>query len=379
MNTQTKDYSLLYFTLLVCFLIFTVKAVGQNETILNQEAEIKANQLLKQTVDKKIFTGVAAGISIQENRVWLKAAGHSDKATNKTMDIQTITRTASIAKSMTAIAVIQLVEQGLLDLDAPIQTYIPDYPKKKAGTITTRHLLYQTAGIPNYKSIKEVENTKAFPTLSDAVDVFKNRDLTHQPGTAFSYATYNYVVLGLIIEKVSGVTYEAYMTKNIWEKAGMQHTGVEKYKSQYANKSSLYHRNKKGKIKFANKANDLSNRIPGGGFYSCVADLLRFGEAVINNELISAESLQMMLTKSNVEKAGNPYGMGWFMYGEAGNQNGCFGHSGEQTGVSAQLMIIPSRETVVVVMANTSGSWKEAIQLSVELLNLSKEVKKTGE
>ena len=379
MNTQTKDYSIIYFTLLVCFLIFTVKAVGQDVSLLNQEAEAKANQLLTQVVDKNIYTGVAAGISIQENRVWLKAAGHSDKANNKAMEVQTITRTASIAKSMTAIAVIQLVEQGLIDLDAPIQTYIPDYPTKKAGTITTRQLLYQTAGIPNYASVKEVQNTKAFPSLANAVDVFKNRDLIHQPGTAFSYATYNYVVLGLIIEKVSGLTYEAYMTKNIWEKAGMQHTGVEKYKSQYANKSSLYHRNKKGKIKFANKENDLSNRIPGGGFHSTVEDLLRFGEAVINNELISAESLQMMLTKSNVEKPGNPYGMGWFMYGGKANPSGCFGHSGEQTGVSAQLMILPSRETVVVVLANTSGSWHEALELSIKLLNLSKEVNETGE
>jgi len=87
----------------------------------------------------------------------------------------------------------------------------------------------------------------------------------------------------------------------------------------------------------------------------------------------------MMLTKSNVEKAGNPYGMGLFMHGEAGNQSGCLGHSGEQTGVSAQLMIIPSRETVVVVMTHTSAPWHEAIQLSVELLSLSTEVKVMGE
>lgn len=378
MDTPTKDYSFLYFALLVSFLIFTCRLVGQNTLMLTHDAEIKANQLLKQSIDEKVFTGVAAGISIQENRVWVTAQGYSDKANNKAMNVQTITRTASIAKSMTAVAIMQLVEKGLIDLDAPIQTYIPDYPEKKEGIITTKQLLYQTSGIPAYATGKEAQTQKDYANLTAAVEVFKNRDLKHTPGTAFYYTTYGYVVLGLIIEKVSRLSYEAYMTKNIWAKAGMLHTGVEKYQSEYAHKSSLYHRNKKKKIKLATKENNLSNRIPGGGFYSTVDDLLRFGEAMINHTLINAESLQTMLTKSTAEKTGNPYGMGWFMYGGTENPSGCFGHSGEQTGVSAQLMIIPSKETVVVVLANTSGAWEEAIQLSVELINLSKEVNEIG-
>lgn len=379
MDTQTKDYSFLYFALLISFLIFTVKAVGQNTVILNHDAEIKVNQLLKESVDKKIFTGVAAGISIQENRVWLNAEGYSDKANNEVMKVQTITRTASIAKSMTAVAIMQLVEKNLIDLDAPLQTYLPDYPKKKAGIITIKQLLYQTSGMPNYASVKEAQTQKNYSDLAAAVEVFKNRDLRHTPGSAFYYATYNYVVLGLIIEKVSGVTYEEYMATNIWEKAGMIHTGVEKYQSEYANKSSLYHRNKKGKISLAKKENNLSNRVPGGGLYSTVEDMLRFGEAIINHELISSESLQTMLTKSAVEKPGNPYGMGWFMYGGKENPSGCFGHSGEQTGVSAQLLILPARKAVAVVLANTSGAWHEALELSIKLINLTKEINEMGE
>jgi len=177
MNTPTKDYSLLYFVLLLTFVIFTGKAVGQNGTILNHDAEIKANQLIQQTIEEKVFTGVTAGISIQSNRVWLRAEGHSNKAANEAMKVQTIVRTASIAKSMTAVAIMQLVEQGLIDLEAPIQTYIPDYPKKKGGTILVKHLLYQTAGIPNYASVKEVQTQKNYATLAAAVEVFKNRDL----------------------------------------------------------------------------------------------------------------------------------------------------------------------------------------------------------
>lgn len=379
MTVQTKDNNLLYFALLITFILCTVKLTAQNSIVLNHDVALKANQSIQKRISDKIFTGVAAGISINQERVWLGAEGHSNKDEQQAMQIKTITRTASIAKSMTAVAVMQLVEQGLIDLEVPIQTYIPDFPKKKEGEITIRrHLLYQTSGIPNYASAKEAQTQKNYANLAAAVDVFKDRNLQHAPGTAFAYATYNYVTLGLIIEQVSGLTYEEYMTKNIWDKAGMTNTGIEKYKSTYANKSSLYHRNKKGKIKLT-KENNLSNRIPGGGFYSCVEDLLRFGEAILNNELVSAETLQQMLTKSTVEKLGSPYGLGWFMYGGAENPQGAIGHSGEQSGVSAQLIIIPSRNTVVAVLANTSGAWNEAFALCAELCNLSKEVNESGE
>lgn len=372
MTVPTRDYSLLYFILLICFVVLTAKLTAQSTVMLNQEVKSKADQLIEKSIAEKIFTGMTAGISINGNRAWMKAKGYSNAKAKEATTVQTITRTASIAKSMTAVAVMQLFEKGLIDLDAPIQTYIPDFPIKKEGAITTRQLLYQTSGIAGYASAKEAQTTKNYESLGAAVEVFKNRDLLHQPGNAFYYSTYNYVTLGLIIEKVSGLTYEGYMTKNIWEKAGMHNTGVEKYQSQYANKSSLYHRNKKGKIKLVTKENNLSNRIPGGGFYSCLEDMLRFGEAIINHELISEKTFQMMLQKSAVEKAGNPYGLGWFMYGGKENPSGCIGHSGEQSGVSAQLMILPRDKMVVAVMSNTSGSWKKAIQLSVQLIQLAK-------
>ncbi len=379
MTVQTKDYSLLYFVLLLCFVVVTAKLTAQHTVILTVDTKNKADQLLEKNIAEQVFTGVIAGISINGNKEWMQAKGYSNAKAKDAMTIQTITRTASIAKSMTAVAVMQLFEQGLIDLDAPIQTYIPDFPKKTAGDITTRQLLYQTSGIAGYASAKEAQTTKNYESLAAAVEVFKNRDLLHQPGSAFYYSTYNYVTLGLIIEKVSGLTYEAYMTKNILEKAGMTNTGVEKYQSQYANKSSLYHRNKKGKIKLVSKENNLSNRIPGGGFYSCLEDMLRFGEAIINHELISEKTFQMMVQKSTVEKEGNPYGLGWFMYGGKENPSDCIGHSGEQTGVSAQLMILPAKNMVVAVMSNTSGSWEKAIHLSVQLIQLAKEEKEMGE
>ena len=365
--------------MLVIIIFSTAAIFGQMENGLSEELTTTANQLLQKQISEKVFTGVVAGISIDGHPTWINAKGYSDKKAEKPMTTQTIIRTASIAKPMTAVAVMQLWEQGLIDLEAPIQQYIPDFPKKKEGEITTRHLLSHTSGIAGYVSGKEAETQKDYPTLADAMDVFKDRDLLFTPGTAFSYTTYGYVVLGRIIESVSGMNYEAYMIQNILEKVGMENTGIEEYQTIYSNKTKNYHRNRKGKMALAKKANNLSNRIPGGGFYSCVEDLLKFGEAIINNELIKESTLQVLLETPSLKDHGNPYAHGWLLYGGPDSPTQTFGHGGEQTGASTQLMITPITKKVVVVMGNTSGSYKEALILSVDLIKASKEETKLGE
>ncbi len=366
-----KIFIKIIITSIAIFGIGLINVNGQDSVDSIQMFAAEAEGAVQKYMNENKFMGVTAGFSRIGSTTWTTAKGYSNANTKEGMVTQTKMRTASIAKPMTAVAIMQLVEQDLIDLDVPVQTYIPNYPKKKKGKITTRHLLNQTSGTRAYAFWNEANSTKNYTNLAAAVDVFKNRKLKFKPGTKFHYTTYGYVVLGLIIEKVSGLTYEAYMTKNIWEKAGMVNTGVEKYQSQYANKSSLYRRNRMGKIKLA-KENNLSNRVPGGGFYSTVGDLLRFGEAIINNELISAESLALMLEKSAVGKRGNQYGFGWFLYGSKGYENEAFGHSGGQRGTSTQLMIIPSKGVVAAVMSNTSGAYKEVAGLSVDLIEIMK-------
>jgi len=353
------------------FLIFTAIFCLFQITGFAQAPADTADVLLQKLVSDEHVIGAAAGIMTDGEIAWQSAVGYANEKQDKAFTISTITRPASIAKSMTAIAVMQLYEQGKLELDTPIQTYLPSFPKKPAGDITVRQLLSHTSGIKNYKNTREVENKTHYPTLTAAVDVFKDRDLDFKPGESFSYASYNYVVLGLIIERVSGMTFENYMQKNIWAKAGMTNTSVEKLDENVPNKSLLYHKSKRGKIKPA-KPNDLSNRVPGGGFQTTLGDMLRFGNAVIEHQLIRAETLELMTQIHSLEKEGNPYGFGWFLYGPKPNENLVIGHSGEQTGAAAQLMVIPKNKTVIVVLANTSGSWREVIGLSVKLTQLFK-------
>jgi serine beta-lactamase-like protein LACTB len=329
----------------------------------------KAEVLLQEMVDNGAHAGATAGVATDNKIIWIGNHGYADVKSKALHKNSTITRFASIAKTMTAVAILQLVEQGLVDLETPIQTYLPTYPRHAEGDITTKHLLQQTSGIPAYKNSNEIETKKHYSYLEDAINVFKDRNLEHKPGTAYYYTTYGYVVLGRIIEQVSGLSYEAYMQKNIWDKAGMNNTGVEMRNTTYENKSSLYYRKNNGKRKTAN-SNDLSNRLPGGGLQSTSEDILKFGQAILNNTLITEASFKMMITDPTIRTEGNGYGMGCYLYGNNDEKGFVLGHSGSQTGCSAQLMILPDAKLVSIVLSNTANAWEDTFTLSVKLFKL---------
>ncbi|PSR14002.1 MAG: hypothetical protein DA408_06975 [Bacteroidetes bacterium] len=354
---------------LVVLLVLTLTGSGWSQTTENTAA-IAAQALLDQAVANHQFAGIAAGFATADTILWAGAAGYRDVQAAEPFLPTTITRMASIAKTLTAVAVLQLYERGLVDLDAPIQTYLPEFPRKPQGEITTRQLLQHRSGIGGYASGKEAESQVDYPTTAAAAAVFQDRDLVSVPGQEYQYSTYGYVVLGMLIERVSGQSYAAFLQENIWNKAGMQHTGVAQFGQPQPGQTHLYARSKKGKIKAAQE-NNLSSRIPGGGLYTCVGDLLRFGQAILNDALLAPATRALLFTDPGVDTKQNPYGMGWFLYGDNPNYGPVYGHSGEQTGAAAQLMLLPEQHAVIVVMANTSQTWRDVFQLSVQLFPLA--------
>jgi len=344
--------------LLICFKLSTFA----------QDKGPKASQVLDDAVNKQECVGIAAGVSIQGATKWSDAKGYADSKTKTAFSTQTKNRIASITKPMTAVAILQLMEQKKLKLDDPISKYIASLPEH-IKPITIQQLLEHSSGINAYKSNKEQRNKKEYKSMEEAMALFISRELLAAPGTAFNYTSYGYVVLGLIIEKTSGLSYEDYLKKNIWEKAGMQNTGVEDYGVSYSNKASLYHRNSKGKTKAA-EATNLSDRIPGGGVYSTVEDLLKFGDAILTDRLITDASKQWMIKDNGFKKVGNPYGLGWYLYGENPDHGNVFGHNGAQIGSSCFLMLLPEKNTSIVVMSNTSGAMSTVSRISVQLFGL---------
>ncbi len=347
--------------LLAAFLIYVF--VATNLAALDQT--ISATDLLDDLAESGQVAGVVGGVFDDGEITWMHASGASSD--NGQMTSETVVRIASIAKPMTAVAVMQLVEKGKIDLDAPLTQILSDYPQW-AG-ITPRQILAHTSGIGAYANKKEASNTVPYETIEDAVGIFSKRSLESVPGEKYAYTTYGYVVLGLLIEKASGMTYGEYMHQNVFTPAGMQHTYVWGEQADRETISELYASNGKGKVR-KDKDTDLSDRIPGGGILSTAEDVLLFANAVMDDKLITRASFEELIHDTGAKTFGNPYGMGWYLYGENPRLGNTVGHTGSQAGCSAQFFMFPNTNAAVVVIANTSDAMSAVSGTAVNLFGL---------
>lgn len=338
---------------------------------VNSELESKANVIINEHMTSNNFLGVTAGLYIENCGTYLSGAGFTDKGDQKRTNSNMLGRIASITKPMTAIAIMQLYEKGMLDLDKPIQTYIKEFPKKVKGDITIRHLLKHTSGISHYSSKWDALSFTHYTTLVHALDAFKDNELEFEPGTQYMYSSYGYTVLGAIIEKVSQMSYGEYMKKHIWDIAGMTTTSLEEVEQKYNNKSRLYLKVKSTYIKSPNT--DLSIIYPAGGVQSTAKDLLKFGEAVLNHKLIDSSSLKMMISATDELAPAigdDPYGFGWAVYDDP-KYGKIIQHGGAQPGTSSFFSIFLDRKIVSVVLSNSFGTRQNAFNLSRDIAYLA--------
>lgn len=235
---------------------------------------------------------------------------------------------------MTAIAILQLYQNKKLNLDVPIQTYLPEFPRKDKGDITIRHLLNHTSGIKHYNSKLGIFHFKNYENSITALKKLKNNKLAFKPGTSFLYSTYGYTLLGAIIEKVSGESYEEYMKKHIWKPANMTNTNIEKKTIKHTNKASLYIKTFLGYIK--SPKNNLSYSYSGGGVISTSEDLIKFGKGVLNNKFINPQTTKLFIGDTTVHKI--KYKYGWDNW--ASTKHGrVIEHTGTQVGASGFFRI----------------------------------------
>ena len=328
----------------------------------------KADSILNKHMLSNDFLGVSTGFLKDGFGSYIISSGYSDKRNLTKFQPNTISRIASITKPMTAIAIMQLYEKGEVDLDAPIQTYLPDFPKSEK-VVTIRHLLSHTSGIPHYKSKIDAMSFSHYESLESATKVIYERGLMHSPGEQYVYSSFGYTVLGRVVEVVSSDRFEEYLRKHIWQKAGMENTSLETSHSSI-NKSRLYI--KAGKFYLRSPYTDLSIIYPAGGVQSTTEDLLKFGKAILNNELVSRDTLEMMIdaTDSLAPEAGDdPYGLGWSVY-ESPEKGRIISHGGAQPGVSAHFQILLDKGVVSVAISNAFGTKRSAYELAAKMGNL---------
>ena len=265
-------------------------------------------------MEKNKVPGLTIGF-IKDDYIWVKGFGYADLENKVPAKAESAYRFASVQKSMTAAAVLQLVEQGKINLDAEIQTYVPYFPKKKYP-ITVRQLLYHLGGIPHYVNRDVEQHIKEHKTTREAIAIFEKFDLVAEPGTKFSYSSYGYNLLGAAIEGASKQSYGDYMREHIWQPLGMSDTRMDDPLSLIPNRVRGY-QIVNGELKNSEFV-DVSSRFAAGGTRGTVTDLLRFMKGLNDGKILSAKSVDLMYAATKMRDqniSGFPktagYAMGW--------------------------------------------------------------------
>jgi CubicO group peptidase (beta-lactamase class C family) len=275
---------------------------------------------------------------------------------------------ASLSKLFTAVAIAQLVENGLLRFETTLGEVLPDYPNRETATrITVHQLLTHTSGLPDFYrngKIRQIENS--IRSLADYYPAFALDSLWGVPGRAFDYSNSNYIVLGAIIERLSKVPFETYVERHIFTPAGMTATcyceAAPRRATQYSRYTSGFGPTRRAEpdrwIEVPTEARRPG--APAGGGISTARDIARFGSALLTNRLVSAAMFARMTTPY-VSMGGEGHkGYGFEVHDWFGTR--FVGHGGNFWGVMSQIDIYPATGHIAVVLSNNDASGGEAVR-----------------
>ncbi len=256
---------------------------------------------------------------------------------------------ASVTKMFTAAAVMQLAEKGLLALDDPLRKYVPEYPEKKGASITIRHLLSHTSGIPEAVPDPRVLGDLTEPkTALELIGLIKDKELDFPPGSRAVYSNAGYVLLGLAIERVSKQSYYEYLQDHIFGPLGMTSSGYQEDWFDTPGFARGYIEEKGGGLTEAPRIH-LSLAFSAGALHSTVRDLLKWDEGLRSEKILSVLSKEMMF-----RAAKDGFGFGWLVMETWGKKD--LAHGGGAPGFAAWVERWPNEEAFVAVLSNTGSS-----------------------
>jgi D-alanyl-D-alanine carboxypeptidase len=255
-----------------------------------------------------------------------------------------------MGKMFTAVAILQLVKAGKLKLEKPIGTYLTDYPNKEiASKVTIRQLLTNTGGTGDIFGPEFNKHRLELHTHEDYIHLFGGRPLRFEPGSRWEYSNYGFVILGAVIDRVSGQNYSDYVRDHIYTPALMTSTGAEPGDQRVPNRTVEYTK-QGGSTWHPITSSGPIRGMGAGGATLTVEDLLRFANALLGNKLLDARDTELLTTGHVATPGGGQYAYGF--EDRMVNGSRCFGHDGAGAGVSGDLKICPATGYVVAVLAN---------------------------
>jgi CubicO group peptidase (beta-lactamase class C family) len=311
---------------------------------LAQDLAPKADEIVNAYVKQNKFSGsvlVAKGGKV----VLSKGYGMANYELEVPNTPQTKFRLGSITKQFTALAIAQLQERGQLNIEDPITKYLPDFPKETGDKVTIYHLLTHTSGIPSFTGFADYPQIKMNKFSGDKlINWLKGKPLEFAPGENFKYNNSGYFLLGYIVEKVSGKTYEQFVQENIFTPLAMKNTGFDRYTTLIKNRAAGY--TVKGKE--LENAEYIDMTVPGGAgaMYSTVEDLYSWDRALYTEKLVKKATLEKVFTPFK-----NNYAYGWVVDEQFKRKR--VNHGGGIEGFNTIIVRFINDDTCIVALSNT--------------------------
>ncbi len=312
----------------------------------------KADALLHNLIAEHKIPGMAVTILRKGKTVLEKGYGYAD--IEKRIGVnpqQTVFRIASISKCITALALGKMVEEGMLNWDSSLYDYVPYFPRK-AFDFTLRQLAGHTAGIRGYRG-KEYGLNHDF-SIKDSIAVFEEDPLLFEPGKGYLYNSFDFVLLSLAMQEASGMSFEEYVEEKVLLPLGMEHTFPPSeeellFRAKQGISSAKWYTRQKG-FREAMPVNNFY-KLAGGGYLSTSKDIARMGEAILEQQLLTHETYNQLLSSQHVNGKPTYYGLG-FQVSQDVRGRAFVGHVGNSIGAYTNFFVYPEEQLVATILIN---------------------------
>jgi len=337
---------------LLCGFLNAVLAATSD--VSKPDAAARIDAFVQTYVDRSLFNGsilVARGQDV----ILKKGYGMANFEWQIPNTTDTRFRIGSMTKQFTSMVIMQLVEEGRLSLEDKLADRVPYYRKDTGSKVTIHHLLNHTSGIPSYTNIPNIlkEHGRKALSLRDLLTKWCSGDLEFEPGSRFVYNNSGYVILGAVIEEVTGKSYEQVLKERVFEPLGMKASGYDHTESVISHRASGYDNGVNG-LRNADFI-DMSLPHAAGALYSTVEDLLIWDQALYGTKLVSEAGKSKIFTPGS----GN-YGYGWFVLkapvGPGKAERQVIQHAGGIPGFSSLIVRVPEDQIAIVLLNNTGGA-----------------------
>lgn len=318
-------------------------------TIDTVELEARADALLARFVEPG---GPGAAVAVLRDGAFVlrKGYGLAQIEWSIPMTPDAVFRICSLTKQFTAVAVMMLAQRGLIDIDAPLERYLPDWPAR-GRMVTVGRLLNHTSGVWRHDSELPERTRRTNPSVEEVLAMIHDRPLEFEPGERYVYNNSGYLLLGAVIEAVSGATWDDFLRREVFLPLGMRNTGVLRHGTITPLRAQGYI---KGRSGFHNARLDAMNWSgPAGALGSTINDLTKWDRALRENRLIRAETLERMLEPTRLNDGSfYPYGFGWGAAEFEGRR--IYHHTGGVSGFACQLLSFRDEDVTTIVLSNLS-------------------------